>query len=106
MEKLGNSPETLESCRDEINDITSLQVTYRGKGCRHCHDSGYLGRTALYEIMPDKKIVQEIITGNPSLNELRARLKSQGHRSLRQSALIKVSEGILTLEDALRCTGV
>jgi type IV pilus assembly protein PilB len=77
---------------------------YKGKGCSACGDSGYKGRIALYEVMPVKDDIKEmIIKGATSLDLKKAAIKS-GMMTLRMSGLTKVKEGITSIEEVLRVT--
>jgi type IV pilus assembly protein PilB len=81
------------------------QVTfYRGKGCRACNFTGMRGRVAIYEVMPVTAEVRSLILHNAPTAEIRDVAQSQGMRSLRQNALLKVIEGVTTVEEVLRVT--
>jgi type II secretory ATPase GspE/PulE/Tfp pilus assembly ATPase PilB-like protein len=105
-EEVKNSSVMLEPLVNDIEDTGALRTTYAGKGCRHCHDSGYRERGALYEIITDTNHFQEILARNLPVTELRKELKRLGYKSLRQSALERALEGIITLEEALRCSAL
>jgi type IV pilus assembly protein PilB len=78
----------------------------KGAGCEHCHDSGYLGRTGLFEIAYfDDETKSKIIEG-ASPNDLRDFFKTKSTMSLRDSAIEKIRGGITTAEEAVRVIGV
>lgn len=77
---------------------------YRGKGCPHCFDSGYRGRTAVFEIMPVTEKVRRIIGSNGRREELEAALHdtSSGFVSMKENAMRLVREGITTPDEIMR----
>ena len=77
---------------------------YFGKGCEDCHHTGYRGRMGIFEVLRvDASIKHSILSGSSS-NELRDAARSSGMRSLRDSGLGAVLEGITTIEEVLRET--
>jgi type II secretory ATPase GspE/PulE/Tfp pilus assembly ATPase PilB-like protein len=77
---------------------------YFGKGCEECHHTGYRGRMGIFEVLRvDAGIKRSILSGSSS-NELRDAARSSGMRSLRDSGLGAVLEGVTTIEEVLRET--
>jgi len=75
---------------------------WRGRGCEQCLGTGYLGRTAIYEILPiDKEIRRLILEGRDS-DEIKERARERGMKTLRDDGAIKVKMGITTPEEVLR----
>ncbi len=79
-------------------------VFYKGEGCKHCHDSGYRGRTGIFEILENSEAVRECIFNGTEEVVLINVLREQGWRSLREEGLRLVEEGKSTLEEILRVT--
>jgi len=77
---------------------------YYGRGCDQCHQTGYRGRTGLYEVMLMSEELRRIVLADGSTAELRAAAIRNGMRPLRQSGLVAVSEGRTTIEEVLRET--
>lgn len=78
-------------------------VIYKGKGCDVCNKTGYKGRVALYEVMPVKEELRELILqGLPRMSSKKA--ISLGMKTLRMSGLSKVKEGMTTIEEVLDST--
>ena len=72
---------------------------YKGKGCKHCHGSGYKGTTGIYEsLVPDKKLKDTLIH-YPEPSEIEEAVQKCVPFDLRSEALRKVKEGITTLEE-------
>jgi general secretion pathway protein E len=72
-------------------------------GCNECRRTGYLGRTAIYEMMPISKTLRQMIVPNLDLPAFRAAALSEGLRPLRLSAAEQVAKGITTLTEVLSC---
>jgi type IV pilus assembly protein PilB len=77
---------------------------YKGKGCPACNGSGYRGRIALYEIMPLKDEIKEMILEGASADELKKTALRLGMKTLRMSGLAKVKIGITSIEEVMRAT--
>ena len=78
--------------------------TFRGKGCANCSDTGYRGRIALYEVMVIRENIKELILQGASTAELREAGRKNGMKTLRESGLQKIREGLTTIEEVLRVT--
>lgn len=73
----------------------------RGRGCPHCMNKGYRGRTGIFEILVNDEMVQEMILRGSSAQEITRAAKETGRlRTLREDAESKVIQGITTLEEA------
>ena len=76
----------------------------KGRGCTVCNNSGYKGRCGLYEVMEVDDEIRELILVGASAVELKKKAIERGMLTLRRSGLIKVMEGITTLEEVARET--
>src|SRR5207249_7260634 len=76
----------------------------KGKGCSVCGNTGYKGRTGLYEVMEVDDELRELILVGASALELKKKAIERGMITLRRSGLIKVSLGQTTLEEVARET--
>ena len=72
---------------------------YRPVGCDECRQTGYLGRTGIYEILTLDATVREMITPQTNLDELRKTAKKNGMRTLKIGGAQKVADGLTTLEE-------
>ncbi len=77
---------------------------FRGKGCNACSDTGYKGRLALYEVMPVKDELKELILEGASASEIKKTAVRLGMKTLRMSGLTKIKEGVTTVEEVLKVT--
>jgi len=77
---------------------------YRGKGCEACNNTGYKGRIALYEVMPMNEQIRELVLQGASAMEIKRTAMSTGMKTLRQSGIDKMLQGVTTLEEVLKTT--
>jgi type IV pilus assembly protein PilB len=75
-----------------------------GKGCEMCNNTGYKGRQGIYEIMLLDDDMRDQIIKHASTQVLRAEAKKRGMRTLRQSGLINIYDGVTTIEEVVRET--
>ena len=84
-------------------EAKSLKV-YRGQGCPTCNNRGYKGRVGLYEVLEVTDELRELILVGASALELRKKAVEEGMITLRRSGLMKVADGVTTLEEVIRET--
>jgi general secretion pathway protein E len=77
-----------------------------GEGCVECRGTGYLGRTGIFEILPIDEGVKELVVRGADSPEIKREAVNRGMRTLRQSALRKLAEGVTTFEEVVRVTGI
>ncbi len=77
---------------------------YKSQGCPACNKKGYLGRVGIFEMFQMTRELEEIILTQPSQEKLLAEAKRQGMINLRQDGILKVLEGIVSLEEILSIT--
>jgi len=100
---------TAPQCRElgiplsEAGEPPRLPV-FEGAGCPHCRETGYRGRTAVYEIMPISPELREMITSEATLQELRRQGVTEGMMGMREAALKRMAQGQTTFEEVLRVT--
>jgi len=76
----------------------------QGRGCDICHNSGYKGRTALFEVMELNPTLREMILLRAQSKEIKQKAVEAGMITMRRSGLIKIMAGITTPEEVLRET--
>ena len=84
-------------------DVVGKRFFY-GKGCENCNNTGYRGRLGLYEIMVLDDDMRDMIIKHASTQVLRAEARKRGMRTLRQSGLFAIFDGITTIEEVVRET--
>ncbi len=85
-------------------DRYTMVDIFEPKGCVLCNDTGYHGRTGIYEIMPVKAAMREAIARRASTNELRRLAIEQGMRPLNKEAVRLVLEGETSFAEMIRVT--
>lgn len=76
---------------------------YRAMGCAACHQ-GFRGRVGIYQVMPVSEGIQRIILEGGHAMDIARQALDEGVRTLRQSGLVKVRQGLTTLEEVLSAT--
>jgi len=98
LKEIDNLPEKVKK---EIKIPESLTV-FEPVGCRDCHNTGYSGRIALFEILEMTPHLAEIILKEPSETKILEEAKRQGMLTMKQDGILKVLDGITTIEEVLR----
>ncbi len=104
-------------CKEEIHVeeevLRELQVpeeliatakVYEGKGCKRCGGSGYKGRIAIYEVLVLTEEIKEFVLQGYSAAELKHEAVKLGFKTLRQAAVTKLLEGMVTMAEVARCS--
>jgi len=86
------------------NEEVGAFTAFHGTGCPQCNGSGYRGRIALYEVMPMGDTLRDLVLSGASATELKKGAMASGMKSLRQSGLTKLKEGVTTIEEVVRVT--
>ncbi|MDX2114354.1 MAG: GspE/PulE family protein [Planctomycetota bacterium] len=77
---------------------------FRGRGCDNCHGSGYRGRTALFEIMAMDDTLRDLVMKQASTAVIKDEARKRGMRTLRESGLRAIYEGLTTIDEVVRET--
>ena len=77
---------------------------YGPVGCERCNGGGYKGRVGIYQIMPITPAIEKIILAHGNSMEIARQSEAEGVKSLRRSGLMKVRQGLTSLEEVLGCT--
>ncbi|MBP1767236.1 MAG: type pilus biosis protein PilB [Candidatus Aminicenantes bacterium] len=75
---------------------------WKAGGCDACNNTGYKGRTALYEVLPVDDDIREQILMRAQSRELKKKAMEKGMATLRRSGLIKIKNGVTSIEEVLR----
>lgn len=106
-EKCKEEMEPTDEMLREINltpdDIKGKKFHY-GKGCPACNKIGYKGRLAIFEIMLITDKIKQLIMEHASTEKIRIAAREQGMRSLRESGLLAIYDGVTTIEEVVRET--
>jgi type IV pilus assembly protein PilB len=77
---------------------------FQAVGCDQCEGSGYKGRTGIYQVMPFSDAMGRIIMEGGNAIDIADQARKEGIKDLRQSALVKVRNGVIDLLQANACT--
>jgi type II secretory ATPase GspE/PulE/Tfp pilus assembly ATPase PilB-like protein len=98
-------PEKLkEQIASDIGIKTADVKIFRGKGCVRCNDTGFFGRTAIYEILVLDDTIKDLVVRKVSSGAIKKAAISKGMRVLRQDGWRKVVGGITTPEEVFNVT--
>jgi general secretion pathway protein E len=75
-----------------------------GKGCLQCRNTGYLGRTGIFEVLPMSEKLGKLTNRKAPLAELQEVASEEGMLTLQQSAVDKMLRGVTTFEEVIRVT--
>lgn len=78
----------------------------RSVGCKHCHNTGYLGRLGIYELVSVSEQLREHILLGAPLATLRQQARNEGYRDLQMDGLLKAWQGQTTVEEVMRVTSL
>jgi type IV pilus assembly protein PilB len=105
------------NCKDDLNvepqvlidlgvppEEVELYKCQQGRGCSDCGNTGYRGRVALYEVMPMTEEIRSLVLANAPTPEIKRAAIQGGMKTLRQSGLTKVRQGVTTIAEVLRVT--
>ncbi len=104
--------ECRESYQLSAAEITELEfapekagaAVYRAKGCETCFNTGYLGRKAIYELLPVDDEIRQLIMKNADASTIKAAAVAKGMLTLRQDGAEKILQGITTVDEVVRVT--
>ena len=77
----------------------------RGKGCRQCRGTGFLGRCGIFEIFPLSDRLKKLVVANAPSSELLKIAREEGMKTLKEDAWDKVLQGLTTYQEVVRVTG-
>ncbi|MEK9721728.1 MAG: type IV-A pilus assembly ATPase PilB, partial [Quisquiliibacterium sp.] len=85
-------------------DLDGTWHPYRPVGCDRCGGSGYKGRVGIYQVMPISESIQRLILSQGNAMQIAEQAKLEGVSDLRASGLLKVRNGVTSLEEILGAT--
>ena len=84
-------------------ELDGTWTPYRPVGCSACNN-GYKGRVGIYQVMPISEEIQRIILRGGSALDIAQQASKEGVRTLRESGLLKVKQGMTSLDEVLSVT--
>jgi len=86
-----------------LEDIEGKELFY-GRGCPDCNDTGYKGRTGIFELLMVTDSIRELIVQNAPTVVIRGKAREEGMRTLREEGILKIYDGVTTIEEVSRET--
>jgi general secretion pathway protein E len=83
---------------------TNKKTLYRGKGCSECLNTGYRGRTGIYEILLVDDAIRSLVLKTSDSTTIKQEGVARGMTTLRDDGIRKVLEGTTTIEEVVRVT--
>ncbi|MGE5127405.1 MAG: GspE/PulE family protein [Betaproteobacteria bacterium] len=109
-----NCPHCSEEYEPSEGEAAAMKIPFeklrpyrfrRGRGCLHCRDTGYLGRTGIYEILPMTEKIRRLVSQQAGSLEIFRAAREEGLRTLKEAAIEKVFRGATTTTEMVRVTG-
>jgi type II secretory ATPase GspE/PulE/Tfp pilus assembly ATPase PilB-like protein len=82
--------------------VRLLCTQCKGKGCEACSETGFKGRRPIYEIMVIDADIRDLIIGHKSAQEIKAKARAKGMRTLMENGMLLVEQGLTSKEEILR----
>ncbi|MHC4993652.1 MAG: GspE/PulE family protein [Planctomycetota bacterium] len=98
---LSSAPETFESVREHLTGDEGKSLFASG-GCESCNQTGYTGRSGVFEVMPVTRSLRQLIAEGRPVRDIRFKAIEEGMIEFRQAALIKVAQGVTSTEEVFR----
>ncbi len=96
-------PDVLIELGLEASELQGKRFAY-GQGCRACNGTGYKGRTGIYEMIVMSEAIREMVMEGASADAIHGQARREGMRTLRESGLLAIFDGITTVEEVIRET--
>jgi type IV pilus assembly protein PilB len=90
--------------KDNSSDDGKVKL-YKGIGCSFCNNTGYYGRTSIYELIVLDEEIRGLIISKASSNIIKDAAIKKGMKTLKDSGMEKVMQGVTTLEEVIRVAG-
>ena len=88
-----------------LNQLEDSIMLYRGAGCEVCGGDGYLGRTAIHEVLIVDEELKDLIFHQSSPVKVKEAATKKGFESIRFDAVKKLVSGVIALEEYIRVLG-
>lgn len=99
--RTASPPSTLEQEIYAREMQQELPAVYHGTGCHLCANTGYHGRTGIFELLVISEEIQRLIVSNASLGNLREQAIREGMLTMKRDGMVKAGEGITTFDEVM-----
>ena len=76
---------------------------FGGAGCNLCANTGYRGRTGLFELLVMSEEIRRLLRSNASAGDIKAQALAEGMVTMKHDGMLKVKEGITSVSEVMRC---
>jgi len=98
---ISESPHTFDDVRKWLR-ADQGQTIYMAPGCTHCRMEGHAGRTGVFEVLHASREIRRLIEQRSGTGQIRDQALREGMLDVRRSALLKVAEGLVSMEEVMR----
>ena len=102
-EAVDMTPQAIANLGYKKEEIGTFSI-YKGRGCDKCNNTGYKGRVGLIEVMVIDDDIRDLILAGGTAIDIKKKAMENGMITLRRSGLVKIKEGITTVEEVVRET--
>ena len=92
--------EEMEAFNKEMGNETA--IFYQGTGCNLCADTGYRGRTGIFEFLTMSEPIRKLLRSNAGASEIKAQAIAEGMVTMRQDGMKKVKDGVTSISEVMR----
>src|SRR5262249_37495528 len=96
-------PELLSPLGDDAAALAGRRI-FRGRGCLACKQTGYLGRTAVFEVMELSRATRRLVLDGLNEDQIKQKAMSEGLMTLRKSGIRQILEGLTTIDEVRSAT--
>jgi type IV pilus assembly protein PilB len=97
-----DKPPAAEIAAAGLTPAQAAKATFaRGRGCSHCHHTGYRGRKGIYEMLRMNSVIREMTFNREPTQAIRRQCRLLGMRTLLEDGVLKAVSGLTTLEEVL-----
>jgi type IV pilus assembly protein PilB len=102
-EQVDMAPQAVANLGYKKDEVGTFSI-YKGRGCEKCNNTGYKGRVGLIEVMQIDDDIRDLILAGGTAIDIKKKAIENGMITLRRSGLVKIKEGITTVEEVVRET--
>jgi type IV pilus assembly protein PilB len=102
-EPVDMTPQAVANLGYKKEEIGTFSI-FKGRGCEKCNNTGYKGRVGLIEVMVIDDDIRDLILAGGTAIDIKRKAMENGMITLRRSGLVKIKEGITTVEEVVRET--
>jgi len=95
----------IEMIKEYLGDQLEFTV-FKGKGCKICRNTGYVGRVGVFEVLEVSNEIKKLITGKSTAEEITKQAIAEGMKTMMEDGLEKIAKGMTSIEEVIRVTKV